>query len=270
MIARRGRLASVAWLAVALVVALVPALPAGAQTDPPFVVERPSFSTPPEVVGRGFWQIEAGVAWARDAATDGDALTTLTVPNSIVRLGVNRRLELRVATTGLVSTRLRDTRETSAADVEIGVKYQLASQAGAGLDLSIVPMISLPTGGATSSRNADPSVILTASRALGAAGLNLNLKWTAPSVGDDASSRARALDWSAVLGFPLWRAWSAFVEGVARDVDTTDVPTQWIGNAGLGRQLGAHLLLDVYGGVGLNDAAPDWTLGAGLGWRFRR
>jgi hypothetical protein len=264
MIARPGRVLSGAAFVLTLAASAV------AQTDPPFVVERPSFSTPPDVVGRGFWQIEAGVAWERDAALDGPSRTTWTLPNGIVRLGVSRRLELRFATTGLVSTRERGTRDTAATDIELGVKYQVASQAGHGVDLSLVPMVSLPTGGAGSSRNADPSVILTANRAMGAAGLNLNVKWSAPSVGDDASSRARVLDWSAVLAFPVRGAWSAFVEGVATDVDTADVPTQWIGNAGLGRQVGANLLLDVYGGVGLNDAAPDWTIGAGLGWRFRR
>lgn len=251
-----------------LLVAL--AAPALAQTDPPFVVERPSVSTPPDIVGRGFWQVEAGVQWQRDAITDDESLTTLTLPNSIVRLGVSRRLELRVATTGLVSTRAREARETSATDIELGVKYQVASQAGLGVDLSLVPMVSLPTGGASSSRNADPSVIVTANRAIGAAGLNLNLKWSAPSIGDDASSRARVLDWSAVLAFPVRGSWSAFVEGVATDVDTAEVPTQWVANAGLGRQIGANLLLDAYGGVGLNDTAPDWTIGAGFGWRFRR
>ncbi len=266
MIARRGTPVVAAFL-----LALGVALPANAQVEPPFVVERPSFSTPPDVVGRGFWQVEAGVAWERDAVSDDDARTTLTVPNSIVRLGVSRRLELRFATTGLVSTSLRDARETSAADLELGVKYQIASQSGFGVDLSVVPMVSLPTGGgAASSRNADPSVIVTANRAFGAPALNLNLKWSAPSVGDDASSRARVLDWSAVLAFPLRGAWSAFVEGVATDVDTADVPTQWIANAGLGRQMSDNLLLDVFAGRGLNDAAPDWTVGAGLGWRFRR
>jgi len=244
---------------------------ADAQTpDPPFVVERPSFSTPPDIVGRGFWQVEAGVAWERDVPTGHDTVTTLTAPNAIVRVGVKRRLELRLATTGAVSTAVRGTRDTSAADVELGVKYQVASQAGLGMDVSLVPMVSLPAGGSASSRNADPSVIVTANRAMGAAGLNLNLKWSAPSVGAAADTRARVLDWSAVLSFPVWGAWSAFAEGVATDVDTKGAATEWVGNAGLGRQVGANLLIDVYGGVGLNDAAPDWTIGAGFGWRFRR
>lgn len=260
----------VAAVAATCLFALAFAPAAHAQTDPPFVVERPSFSTPPDVVGRGFWQIEAGVAWDRDAISDDATLSTLTLPNSVVRLGVSRRLELRFATTGLVSARAHDTRETSMADIELGVKYQVASQDGVGVDLSFVPMVSLPTGGAASSRNADPSVIVTANRALGAAGLNLNLKWSAPSVGADASSRARLLDWSAVLAFPVRGAWSAFVEGVASDIDTADVPTQWVGNAGIGRLVGVNVELDLYGGVGLNDAATDWTVGAGLAWRFRR
>lgn len=242
--------------------------PAAAQA-PPLAVERPSFSTPPEVVGPGFWQVEAGLAWERDAVGD-DAVGTLTAPNVIVRLGMSRRLELRASTTGFVSLDGPRARTTSAADVEIGVKYQLTTETGRGVAVSLIPMVSLPTGGAASSGNADPSVILTIARSVNAASLNGNLKWSAPSIGDARSERARVLDWSLVLGHPIRGPWSVFWEGVATDEDTPGVPTRWQANAGLGRQLGEHLLVDVYGGVGLNDAAPDWRLGAGFGWRVRR
>lgn len=247
------------------------AVPALAQSLPPFVVERPSFSTPPEVVGRGYWQIETGVGWDHEAPEDADGVTTLSAPNVIIRVGVNRRLELRASAIGLLSVDGPRTRTTAPTDVEVGVKYQLAAQSGVGLDLSVVPMVSLPTGGTgVSSGNADPSAILTVARSLGVANLNGNLKWSAPSVGSGANERAQALDWSLVLAHPLWGRWSAFWEGVANDVDTKGVETAWVANAGLGRLFGETLLVDVYGGVGLNDAAPNWRVGAGFGWRFTR
>lgn len=244
-------------------------VPAFAQA-PPIVVERPSFSTPPNVVGSGFWQVESGIGWDHDAPDEGDGTTVFTAPNTTLRLGVTRRIELRAATIGLVSASERGRRSTSMADTALGVKYQMAFQDGVGLDLAVVPMISLPTGGAASSNNADPSVILTAARRFGGAQLNGNVKWTRQSYGDTANERARLLDWSLVLAHPLWGRWSAFWEGVASDSDRDDAAATFVGNAGLERQFGESLVVDVYGGLGLNDAAPNWRVGAGFGWRLRR
>lgn len=260
----------------AALVRAIAALVAGAVSasafaqSPQIVVERPSFSTPPNVVGTGFWQIESGVGWDHDTPDDGDGTTIFTVPNTTLRLGVTRRIELRAATTGLVSASERGRRTTSMADTALGVKYQMAFQDGFGLDLALVPMISLPTGGAASSNNADPSIILTAARRFGGAQMNGNVKWTRQSYGDTANERAQRLDWSLVLAHPLWGRWSAFWEGVASDSDLEGSSTTWMANAGLERQLGDSLVVDVYGGVGLNDAAPEWRAGAGFGWRLRR
>lgn len=256
--------------AAAIAAALVAAASGHALAQPPLVVERPSFSTPPQVVGPGFWQIEVGLDWEHDAPDEGDGHTSVTAPNATVRLGMSRRLELRAASAGLVSVGTSSRRTTSAADTALGLKYEVAFQDGFGLDVAVVPMISLPTGGRASSNNADPSAILTVSRDLGAANVNWNLRWSLPSVGAAAHERQQVLDWSLVLAHPLWGRWSAFWEGVATDTDTADVATTWIANAGVARQFGEALLVDVYGGVGLNDAAPNWHVGTGLGWRFRR
>jgi len=237
---------------------------------PPIVVERPSFSTPPNVVGTGFWQIESGLDWGHDAPDEGDGTTIFTAPNIALRLGVTRRIELRAATTGLVSTTERGRRSTSMADTALGMKYQMAFQDGFGLDLAVVPMVSLPTGGAASSNNVDPSVILTAARQFGRAQLNGNVKWTRQSYGDTANQRAQLLDWSLVLAHPLWGRWSAFWEGVASDSDLEGTSATWAASAGLARQFGESILVDVYGGIGLNEPAPNWRVGAGFGWRLRR
>lgn len=237
---------------------------------PPFVVERPSFSTPPNVVGPGFWQVEAGIGWDHDAPEAGDSATIVTVPNTTLRLGVTRRIELRAATAGLVRLSEGGRRETSAADTALGVKYQLAFQEGFGLDIAVVPMISLPTGGAASSNSADPSAILTAARRFGAAQLNGNVKWTRQSYGAAATERAARLDLSLVLAHPLWRRWSAFWEGVTSDSGLEDAQASFAANAGIQRLVGESLLIDVYGGLGLNDAATNWRIGAGFGWRLRR
>lgn len=253
--------------AIAALVLCGASAPALAQTAA-FVVERPSFSTPPNVVGAGFWQVEAGVGWDRDAPDDGDGTTIFTAPNTTLRLGVTRRIELRAATTGLVSVSEGGRRQTSAADTALGVKYQLAFQQSFGLDVALVPMISLPTGGTASTGTADPSAILSAQRSLGRAALLLNLRWAAPSTGPAADTRTRVVHYSAAFSFPVVGRWSAFTEGVIADTRAADTTLQF--NGGLSRLIGGALEFDVYAGLGGNDAAPDWRAGAGLAWRRRR
>jgi hypothetical protein len=257
---------SVACALAALAVCAASA-PALAQTTP-FVVERPSFSTPPQVVGAGFWQIEAGLGWDHDAPEDGDGTTIFSAPNATLRLGMTRRLELRAATSGVVSVRDESRRQTSAADTALGVKYQVAFQEGFGLDIALIPMISLPTGGAASTGNADPSAVLSAQRGFGRSALLLNARWSAPATGAAATERARSLQYSAAFSFPVIGRWSAFTEGVVTDARVADTAMQV--NGGLSRVFGTNLEVDVYGGVGANDAAPAWRVGAGVAWRVRR
>ncbi len=244
---------------------------AAAQTaSTPIVTDRPSFTSAPTVVGPGVVQIETGLTAERDTPGRNTA-TRFSAPNTLVRLGMSTRVELRVETEGWISSASgRPGRDavSSASDTALALEYQFTSAERRGLDLAVIAGSTVPTGGSASSGNADPFVRLVWNRPVGAAAsLGGTFNWSAPSAD---SHRVRALDASLVAGHPLWGAWSAFWEGVVQHRDLDADAATWLANAGLQRALGPDLQLDAWAGRGLNEVATDWRFGAGVSWRFRR
>lgn len=242
---------------------------AGAQT-PAIVTDRPSFTSAPTVVGPRVVQIETGVSWSRDDAGDVTATRT-SLPNTLVRLGMSSRVEFRVEVEGWIresSGRPGRDAESSASDLALAAEYQLLKAGARGLDLAIIAGATLPTGGSASSGNADPFARLVWNTPLATAvSLGGTFNWSAPSAN---SERLRALDASLVLGTPLWGPWSTFWEGVVQHLDVDTDAATWLANAGVLRTFGPNLQLDAWVGRGLNDVAPDWRFGVGVGYRFTR
>lgn len=265
---RRATPVTSSWLVAAALLAAT-ATAAAQPATPAIVTDRPSFTNSPKVVGARMVQIEAGIATARDG-TDAGTATRTSAPNTLVRLGMSARVEFRLEMEGWIrasSGRPGRDAESSASDLALAAEYQFARAEGLGVDLAVIAGATLPTGGAASSGNADPFARLVWNRPIGAASLGGTLNWSAPSAN---SERVRALDGSVVLGTPLWGAWSAFWEGVVRHQDVETDAATWLANAGVLRAFGPNLQLDAWLGRGLNDAAPDWRFGVGVGYRIRR
>jgi len=91
------------------------------------VTDRPDFVESSDVVGRGRFQIETGYLSERTQA-DGVTSRTVTTP-TLLRLGVNDAIELRVETDGYVRNTLQDAngtqRERGFSDVSLGVKWRV-------------------------------------------------------------------------------------------------------------------------------------------------
>ncbi len=242
---------------------------AGAQT-PAIVTDRPSFTNSPRVVGAKVVQIEAGLASARDVV-GSETATRLSAPNTLVRLGMSPRVEFRLEMEGWIRQspgRAGRDSESSASDLALAAEYQLLKAGARGLDLAVIAGATLPTGGRASSGNADPFARLVWNTPLASTvSLGGTFNWSAPSAD---SERVRALDASLVLGTPLWGSWSAFWEGVVRHQDVDTDAATWLANAGVLRAFGPNLQLDAWLGRGLNDVAPDWRVGVGVGYRFTR
>ena len=263
----RHRHAIIAWAVLGF--ALVLGDPAGAQTAEPLSTDRPDFTESPLVVGSKVWQVESGLLWSRTGQGDVSA-KGISLPNALFRLGMSNRLELRAGTPGLVranSGGARASWQTSTGDLEVGAKYQLAHQAGLGLDVGVVAFVGLALDGA-SNANVDPSVKLAWGRNFGSLSLTGNFNWSAPTTA--ATDRRRVLEASVSVGRGFGASWGGFVEGVASDVDDADTPAAWTANAGVTRLFGRNLQVDVHMGRGVNDAASGWSVGAGLARRFFR
>lgn len=254
----------------AVVVCLASSAVALAQSTEPIATDRPDFTESAGVVGTRVVQVESGVLWEQDD-TGGQSAKQLSLPNTLVRLGMTSRLEFRTSFQGLVRQRAggpRSSWQSSASDLVLGGKYQLARQEGLGLDVALLADVSLPTGGAASSGNADPTVKLAWARDVGSFSLSGNVN--AASVTNEDDRRERVLEGTLSVGHPLWGAWAAFLEGVASTIHDLDSVTAWTADTGVTRLLGNDAQLDVYLGRGLNDAATNWAFGAGVSFRFRR
>jgi hypothetical protein len=236
-----------------------------AQTEsrPDLVTDRPDFTESSEVVGRGLFQLEGGFSYEGDRG-----VRSVAVPGALLRLGVSPRVELRLGTDGFVSQRAGGIRVSGAGDMEVGAKIRLFDQAAAGVDIAILPALSLPTGSdSQSSGGADPSVKVTWARSLPRDfGLTGNLNVASMT---DGGARFTQQAFSLSLGHPLLAGWGGFVETYGFSPMERGGGAGLTLDGGLTRPVGANLQFDVEAGRGLTPEAPDWFVGFGVAIRGR-
>ena len=224
------------------------------------VTDRPDFTESGVVGPIGGLQFEGGFTWER---ATGDLRTT-SGPEFLVRWGLTSRLELRFGLPDYVDLR-GPLDESGTGDGSIGTKIQIGPL-GDGRDVASVVTVSLPTGetGFTSG-GLDPSVILTAGRAIGGT-------WSVGSQIFGELSKAgneREFTWGGTLvfGTSLGResGTGTFFELAATvpEAGGTEVSV----HHGYTHLLSQTLQVDVHGGFGLTESAPDVFIGAGLVFR---
>lgn len=229
---------------------------------------RPGFGETADVVGRGIFQVESGMVFDGDRVEDITA-RTMTAPAYLVRLGLTSRLEVQVASEGFfsrsVSSPILTDRVSGHADVDLGLKAKLATEAEAGVNVAVLGTLNMPTGAkGFTSGGYDPGVKLALARSL-PSGFSVggNVQLGSATVGDERMLQ-HAL--SAVLARGLSSGWSAFGE-VYRVSAGPDVPTMASVNGGVARVIGSNLQVDVAVGRGLNGPATDWFVAFGFSVR---
>jgi hypothetical protein len=236
----------------------------------PFSADRPGVADPPEVVGRGVVQIEAGVVFERESDAGEPVVNTVAAPDLLLRYGLLESLELRVALAGYVHddrSGLRD--RSSVSDVELGGRLRVFDQRGARPAAALALAVRFPTGSsAVTSDGFDPAGALLLGWSWAERwGLDANLGLGAVSQGVDQPRHVFELAPAVSLGVSLAERWGLFVEyygnllgrGVG-DEHAIDGGCTW--------QPRDDLQIDLSAGAGLNDAAPDLVVSAGVAWRF--
>jgi hypothetical protein len=244
-----------------------PALVPGEKTNA-MLTDRPGFTESSDVIARGTFQFESGLNFEVNTR-NGLRQHSTTAPTSLMRFGLGGRTELRLGSDGFLSRSADGARASGYSDLEVGLKIRLLDHDKAGVDVAVIPMISVPTGSeGFTSGHIDPTIKLTWARALaagfGATG-NVNL---ALSTDDDGRYTQRAF--SVSLGRDLLADWGGFVEAygftpVGRG-DGEGVPLDW----GVSRLVGHNLQFDAEMGRALVTAAPDWFVGFGFAIRGSR
>lgn len=234
-----------------------------APAAPELITDRPDFTESSEVVGPRVIQIESGLTFEHSDATHRQ----VTAPQVLVRVGVGRRVELRFAGDGYISQSVRtasgDVRAGGRSDAEVGAKVKFLDASRAGLDMAVIPFVSLPT--ASDGFGTDhyaPGFKLTAAREL-AHGFGASANFNAASV-TDAGGRAWVREASVSIGHGLGGPFGAYGEAYgALDGRGCDCTL----NTGVTMALGGDSQIDVEIGRGVSGAAQAWFIGIGFAVR---
>jgi len=258
---RRPRSTRCAELAAAIVFAL-PALCAAqsAPAVPELVTDRPGFGESSGVVGRGTIQIETGLTLEQTDPTRRQ----LTAPQVLARVGVAPRVELRVSADGLIdqSVRLPSGRAHTdgRSDAEVGGKVKLLDESRAGVDVAVLPYVSLPTASSGfGSGHSDPGFKVVAARGM-PRGFGLSATFNAADASGD-SGRTWQREISVSLDHGVGGGVGAYGEvdgsfagrGCGCSVD-----------GGITVPVGVNGQFDLEVGRGVHGEAQQWFVGAGF------
>jgi hypothetical protein len=244
--------------------------PLAASAEGPLQANRPGQADPPTVLAPGVSHIESGISFERKKGDKNEA-DTLTVPELELRLGIYERLELQLYADGLVHEWHggRDNR-TGGSDLEFDARVRLWEQSGWRPATSLDVGVSFPTGSdfATSGGFDPTAEILYAWDFAEAWTLNGNFDFASETQGDDDRSRHFVFRPELALAFAITERWSTFVEYYGAIESRGD--DQHSFDAGIIFLVSHEVQIDVNAGVGLNRAAPDFFVGAGVAWQLPR
>ncbi|MGN6389134.1 MAG: transporter [Burkholderiaceae bacterium] len=234
--------------------------------------ERPSFVDSPDAVGKGRFQIEAGVQQERDDTPRGRD-RTITTP-VLLRIGTGDRWEVLVETDGRVIAHGHDetgrgTTEAGYADTAVGAKWVMRDQAGLIPAVGWIGELALDTGSdAFRGNGVRPS-------------LRMVTEWKLPhdfSVGmmpglvldrDERGGHFASGLFGIVLNRSFGERLKTFVEFAAPQIARADNGgTQLSYDAGVAWLLSRDWQIDTALFKGANDNTPDLTWTVGLSGRF--
>lgn len=234
--------------------------------------DRPGQSTPPVVIPKGTFQLEAGVELERETGADGSDTDTLTAPDLLVRVSVAEPVELRFEMEGLQYQFRDGARDRAlASDFALATKAELFPQQGLRPFTGLLVALSFPVGSeAITSDGFDPELGGLFQWKLGErTELVFNTVFAVPTQGSDDDRRIFQFEPKLSLDRMITRHIGAFVEyygevkaGGEADRHSLDGGISWrIGDR--------RIQLDLSGGGGLVEAAPDWFVAAGVSMRFQ-
>ena len=216
--------------------------------------DRPGIADGSAVVGRGIFQLEAGLE--RDHGSDGQSLATPL----LLRYGVSKALELRVEGNGYIHANGAN----GFAPLSIGAKVHFADAPSLGL----IARVFVPSGsGAQRSHTTNGDVRL-------AADINVGEKWSLnPNIGvtsrDDGNGRFSAGLAALTVQYSLSDHANVFVDAAVQTPEEKGGGASLIVDAGAAWIIGRNTQLDVSAGWGAHGTtAPNVFIGAGISRRF--
>ena len=215
---------------------------------------RPGFSFSPNVVGKGVWQLETGLDYARG---DNDS-RSLSLPNAELRYGVGSGVELFIADVSWTDADSGTSSTSGFGDISIGTKIAMGDTSAANR-FALLFLLSVPTGrSGLSSDSWDPSlgfVWSTSGR--------LPLAGTAKVTDRDGRFQ---FDNGLKLQYALNDQHSVFVEWEA-NIPESGSSTHWL-NSGFQWLLSDEIQVDFGVDLSLSEFGDDYRFDVGFSRRF--
>lgn len=256
------------------ILTLVTAVASSGAAPSELVTDRPDQTESAEVVPPGLWQLETGWLFTRD---EPGVITEERheVGGSLLRIGLVERLELRVGWEGYVDeesvTPGGRGSVNGPGDAELGAKLVLMEARARRPQVALLAGTSVPAGDdELTSDRFDPDVRLAVAHPLGEGvdlGYNLGVAWESVEAGGEVDTLSSGL-YTVAAGFALTPRLGAFVEIFGEEPLSATGSHQSSLTGGFTWLLRDTLQLDLAGGAGLTDDAPDWFVGAGLSVRW--
>jgi hypothetical protein len=258
-----SRLSRLSRLAVLLLAAIGGGTTALAAQDLELVTDRPDQTESTAIVPRGYVQLEAG--WSLTGDSEGRAHR---VAESLLRIGVAAPLEARIGWAGWNRVSAPGVPTfTGYGDIDVGVKYRILSGAPGRPEIAVMGGVTLPIGSqAFRSSRLESSLRLAVAHPLVrrvGIGYNVATTLTSPRSGP-GGVRIEDVAYTVAVGVELTGRLGAFLESFGSIGVADGRATQHSVDGGFTLGILPLLQLDVSGGIGLNDAADDWFVGAGF------
>jgi hypothetical protein len=235
---------------------LLLARPLAAQdTLDPIEPDRPDFTEGTGIIPLGHWQAEGGTTFSRIDEEEASTLGEL-----LVRVPLAERVEARFNVGSYDWIHGGGPNVEGYEDPEVGVKIRLNETSRP--ELAVLLLTTVPLGGKDLTADAwQPTVKLAAAWDLTdrfSLSSNLNVAYLA-----EGSERFSQVAASLSAGFSLTDRLGAFLEAFGFSEETSGGPATGYVNGGFSYGVTNDLSVDIRAGAGLNDANPDYFIGAG-------
>ncbi len=249
----------VTFLSIAQVFAQQPSLPS-------FTTDRPGVGDTAYLVPQGFVQLEGGVTYQHDrTGAPSQRITTVSVPNTLIRIGVFDVMELRFLGGEYVyektSTGNQDNHDDGVSAPIIGTKLQLTEEDRQTPQTALFLNLTLPVG----SERLHPDDVTPDFKMAANYSISESVSWEG-NLGagwEDGLNNITGF-YTTALGLSITDKFTPFAEFFGN----INGPSTHAFDAGFTYLVLPTLQLDLSGGPALTDAATDWFIAAGVSYRF--
>lgn len=237
------------------------------QSIPELVTDRPDQTESSVTVPKGWLQIETGILMEGDSPMDNVDLTNTVYNTTLLRYGLFDKTELRFGWEYLQEKWDNDGIEsdvTGLVPLVIGFKTQISEEDGWIPELAFLGHLTIPNVGEEDFQ-ADyltPDFRFAGTKTLNdrfSAAFNLGGEW-------DGVLPNTNIFYSVVVGMGLSEKIGAFAEVYGYVIEDCDPDHRF--DAGATYLINNNFQLDISGGVGINEKAPDYFISGGLSYRL--